>query len=279
MDEATGEEEALGEFGVAVGVATRLGFASEVEGAGGLCAGEQVEGLLGVAVVAIGLRCGGRRTVSGDGLDLIEQVAAVSEAVGGNIGGKADAGEIEVGLAGIAEYEEGIVLFAHASAGLAGDAFCLSVELKVPRKDDRGRESWFVWREAIDERGEGGPVFGEGLVGGGRTEVIAAGEHLAAGGSVDRHVVGHGAEQCEAIHLLREEGEVFAEMDVGDGGLDGIEVAADFGGRGGLHVPEVDVTGTAEEENENAGIVPMAGGGIQVGVFGGKGAELGELGK
>ena len=48
--------------------------------------------------------------------------------------------DLEVGAAEVALDEEGVVLLAHAAAGLAGDPLGLAGELQIPRQHDRRRQ-------------------------------------------------------------------------------------------------------------------------------------------
>ena len=53
--------------------------------------------------------------------------------------------------------------------------------------------------------------------------------------------------------------QVLAELDARHGRRDRPELAADLDRGLGLHVPEVDVAGPAEEEDEDAGVCPLRG--------------------
>ena len=90
-------------------------------------------------------------------------------------------------------------------------------------------------------------VAGQGAVDGGRMGVVDA-------------VMG-GADEGAAVHLLRQARQVFRQLQSGDAGGDRLELAADLGGRLRLHVPHVEMTGTAVEEKENTVVGARGGAG------------------
>jgi hypothetical protein len=100
-------------------------------------------------------------------------------------------------------------------------------------------------------------------------------------------VVVTGADEGELVGDGGVFGKDFGDLDFGGFGVDGFEGAADFGGGVGFHVPEVDMAGTAEVEEEDAGaivlgFIDLTGGecGLVLGegeADGGKGADLEEL--
>ncbi len=101
--------------------------------------------------------------------------------------------------------------------------------------------------------GVGAPVVAllfEGDVGfvSGEVEVIAC--VVVAGGASE---VGYAVDEGEAVRVFCEEGEMFAELDVGGRGADGLELAPVFDGGVGFHVPHIDVGGASAEEEEDGG--------------------------
>jgi len=256
FDEASGEEEALSELGEAVTGTVFLRFGLKIEGGGDCVAFEEFEGLLGMIFEGADARIG---EVAKRGLDFGEKRVPILEAGFFGIVHESEALHFEVLPAGVAFDEHGIELFTHAASGLSGDAICLADEMGPGGEDDGGGDASGGGEISSGECGEGRPVFGSGFISDWGAEVFATGVHFTAGRAVDGHTVRHRPEEAELVHLIGEKGEVFANLDAGDVGGDGFEFATDFGGSIGLHVPEVDVTGAAEEEDEDAGFCALFG--------------------
>ena len=66
----------------------------------------------------------------------------------------------------------------------------------------------------------------------------------------------HRAQQADLVHLAGQPRQVLANLDARHAGGDRLELAANFGRRLGLHIPEVDMAGPAEQKDEDARIEP-----------------------
>ena len=104
-----------------------------------------------------------------------------------------------------------------------------------------------------EHRADGGEVVGFFLDDevGGRLRV-PAGQHVVGGRAVDHHVVSHRADQREVVHLSGEPGQTLADVDVGYGGPDRLELASNLSRCLGLHVPLVVLSGSSVEEEQQA---------------------------
>src|SRR5262249_25263333 len=80
----------------------------------------------------------------------------------------------------------------------------------------------------------------------------AAGEHGVGGGAVGVVPVREGADQGAFLHLPRQAGQGFGDLDAGDVRLHRLGLAPHVRGRVRLHVPDVEVAGTAEAGEEDA---------------------------
>jgi len=72
------------------------------------------------------------------------------------------------------------------------------------------------------------------------------------------------ADDGKAVHLLRQLGEVFADLDAGDGGLDGREFPTDFHRCVRFQIPDIEVGRATGEEDHDDRLVfaAIAAGGI-----------------
>jgi len=90
------------------------------------------------------------------------------------------------------------------------------------------------------------------------------------GGVVIGHGMMHAADDRHAIQPTGSHGEEFADLNAGYGGGDRLIDAADFPGGVGLEIPQVEMTGAAVVEEEDAG----ADRGTAVGPLGGCGGAI-----
>jgi len=65
-------------------------------------------------------------------------------------------------------------------------------------------------------------------------------------------IVSHPAKEGEEMGLPGQEGEVFGDVQAGDGGGDWAKRAADFAGSGGFQIPEVEMRGSAGEDDRDS---------------------------
>ena len=74
---------------------------------------------------------------------------------------------------------------------------------------------------------------------------------------MNRHLVRHRPQQTKLVHPLRQQRQVLAELNPGHSRIDRLEFAPDLQGCLGLHVPEVDMAGSAKQEDEDARRQPI----------------------
>jgi hypothetical protein len=74
---------------------------------------------------------------------------------------------------------------------------------------------------------------------------------------VDVHPVRHRPQEADLVHLLGQLRQMLADLNAGDVRSGGLELAANLRRRIGLHVPQIDLAGTAEEEQEDARPGPL----------------------
>ncbi len=152
--------------------------------------------------------------------------------------------------------KEGIMLHADAACELTGAG--VGSLAGFMGKGNDAREFFGAFDLHPDNTAHVWPVGGvgtsiislllEGDVGfvSGQVEIIAG--VVITGGASE---VGNAVDEGEAVSVFCEEWEVFAEMDLGGGGADGVELASVFDWCVGFHVPHVDVRGTSTEEEED----------------------------
>ena len=102
-----------------------------------------------------------------------------------------------------------------------------------------------------------------------RRRGAVAGQQVVAAGVVVAQFVRQRADQGDVPHHLGRPGQVLADADARDGGVDRLEVAPHFDRRIGLGVERVEVARPAVEPDEDAGdvladllVVGDAGGGL-----------------
>lgn len=257
FDEAARHDEAGGVDGGSVALEGAWGFAFDVEGSGRAAGGEELEGALllarvvahGIVVVEFAAHFGHRTE---DGFAVVD--AFWGEALSEREGGR---GELER-LFEAAVQEKRVVLHADTACELAG-AGVRRLAWFVGEGDDAG-EFFGAFHLHADDAAHVGPVGGVGasvvtlLFEGdvrfvsGEVEIIAC--VMVAGGASE---VGHAVDEGESVRVFCEEREVFAELDIGSGGADGLELASVLNGGVGFHVPHVDVGGASAEEEEDGG--------------------------
>src|SRR5882672_2677893 len=266
LDQASGHEELVeprpravvlelvGALAVA-GDGVRV-FLGDVERLGEAARGEDVHRLLLVAADSV--HGPGRVRVAAEGVETGEQRLAVAEAVEG------DVLEDHVGLDLLALGGEGAV----GGAQAAGRAVVAPGAVRrAGREADGGRHRRI--RRAFDLREDGADI-GPAALGLDALPMVAAREAL--GRVVVAVGADHGPDDRELVHDLRHAREELADLDAGDVGPDGPQLAADFGGRVRLQVPHVLVGRTARQEDHDDGFVR---GTLRAGLF--LGAE--DLGK
>jgi hypothetical protein len=158
-----------------------------------------------------------------------------------------EVGDFEVGFGGVGHQGKRVMRFAEESSGLPVWEVAASAAHEFG-EDDKGRQVGFASTQ-ITEDGTGvGALDASGEA--------ASGLHDLPTGVVDGGaVMVAGADEGEFVCDGCVFGEDFGDLDFGGFGLDGFEGASDFCGGVGLHIPEVDMAGAAEIEEENAGAV------------------------
>ncbi len=244
LDESAGHQALLAPGVAAVAVAEAGVFLVEVEGAGGLGAGQEADGL-GLESV--------HRLESAGGVDLaaevIERASQLEAAVEAfDLGvGQADVGHAEAGGTRIAGDGEGLIR--RAEVGGPGDHEAVVAGDRIDA-DVVGDRAGGV--------GAGAEVVGDGHeVGADRLRLVArvgvAGEDLERASGVAAAGVGHRAEHGEAVGERGEAGNQLGEVEAGGLRRDRGERAAELGGGVGLRVERVEVAATAAEPDDDDG--------------------------
>lgn len=251
FDEAAGEEKGLAECVTTVAIAESILFLRDAEGSTDGFGFEHVDGAVLI---------GGHR-LEGVGAFLREsrsrgevgkEFASAVESSGGDFGREREFIDLEVGEVGVARDLEGVVGCAEEACVLCGENN--NVVHDVRESNVQG-DGGFGGEKVMEGGSEAGEID-EGVVGkefeisfdGGATT-----EGFDDGGVVIGHRMMNAANDGHAVHPARGLGKEFSDMDARGRGGDGLVDAADLLGGIGLHVPEVEMTGSAVIEEEDAG--------------------------
>jgi hypothetical protein len=178
--------------------------------------------------------------------DVAEPLTAF-DAEGGELIGGQEVGDFEVGFGGVCHQGERVMGFSEEAAGLTVWEVATAAAHEFG-EDDEGREIGFSSAEVTENRTGVRALDSAGEAASGLHDLPT---RVVDGGSV----VVTGADEGELVGDGGVFGKDFGDLDFGGFGVDGFEGAADFGGGVGFHVPEVDMAGAAEVEEEDAGAV------------------------
>jgi RNA polymerase sigma factor (TIGR02999 family) len=187
-----------------------------------------------------------------DALQAAQQLSARRQPLNRNRFSQMKSIDLEAAVFRIAVNEQSVVSLAHASPCLTSNSLGLAWELQIPWQHDRRRNPIRRLPKPHGHRTKRRPILIGRLIRGGCAEVLAAGKNLAARRTMHVHVVGHRPQQTNLVQMLRQLWQMLTNLDTGSFGCDGPEFAANFGRSLRLHIPQINLARSTEQEKENA---------------------------
>src|SRR2546422_6957973 len=255
LDQPAGQEKGLAESRATVTLADFRFFLLQVERGARLPGEEQGVRFLVVLIKRVG--ADSPLEVRHRAIDPFEQIKPVLQALGWDVRTQGQVTQLD-GLVRVLIEPVGVIGFAQepCRAALADDARFL----KRPRHFDEGQHGLFRGLQLRYLRTKGGEIARRGrLELPGRRDLVrrVAGQHLVdRGGVIEQALrrIAHGPDQGVLACGFGEEGHRLTQSNAVDAALDGLELAANVGGRLGLGVPDVQVARAALKEAEDYGL-------------------------
>ena len=230
FDQTPRQQHALAKAVAAIPFARPGIFLTDVEGALGGGAGDHLERLPSKGIEAI--HQAGLVGIAAKGVDGLQEPPAIVKPIHADAVGQREIANREVIRVRVIANGKRIVR--HAEIARRGTARGIGHR-------DVSRDTWLACAAlAGDDRAIAGHFLSGDVVGRPVTrEEVVAGRFMAGVG------MGHRADDTKPIHQPSRARQMFANVDTGDIGLDGPEVAAILGRSIGLEIPGIDVAGAA----------------------------------
>ena len=249
---ATGAHAAAELGGEAIAVAEGGGFRVEVEGLARGVAAEDVPRLTGEVVHGLNLAVGIH--LAAHAVEALDEPAPVGEAVDGEALGEREVRQGEgAGIRRVHAGLEGQALRAEVGGAGAGNHL---------GNHHVGRQRGVLMLKLLGHDGPDARVRVDAFV---RPVFLAGEDDLVAVGVVHAAVflaVGDAADDGELVHDLGGQGQVLADVNAGDAGGDGVELAAKLAGRVGLRVPGLVLRRAAALVEDDDGVLALGGTGL-----------------
>ena len=249
FDEPPGEQTALAEAVHAVAFAHGRFFLGDVERGAGLFAGHHAEGGMKTVVEQSGVLAGleiFHRTI-----DDFAHLSPSIESRSPDLVGRQQVGHLEILLRRVGVEGERVVRLAEETAGLTVGHIAAAAPHQL-RQHDKRRQVALAAQQVTGHRPGVRSLDAAGEAPAGLHDLPASIVHRRA-------AVVNRPHERKLVGDLRVPGENLRDVDVGRLGADRLERPANLPGRIRFHVPQIDVTGSPEIEDHDAGTVVVPG--------------------